>query len=443
MSRPFLLLCILLYGAPAAHAQGPAPEERAFVELEAPRTICFVHEPLRVTLRIGFDAGYFRDHAVQMFQKRFDVPVQVHAPLPDGVLHEGTGERLSLVLNGAAVDAARGEDVVRDGRRYTLLEIERSYVPQRAGELMIAAPELRFQYATEFKEDFLGGRLPVDPRDALVKGAPLAILVRALPEEGKPPEFTGAVGRFTVRADARPLELEAGSSLTLVLRIEGEGNLASVEPPMLDGLKGFHVYGMLDDGGAPLRTITYELAPLDAAAEEVPAIPFAYFDPGTASYRTVYTQAIPLTVRCGKSARADPPPPEDSSGGWFLLVAAALTAFGLLLWVRSRRQAPAPDAAAAFRTRAGDPDVDLADALAEYLAARLGCAAASVIAPDLPARLEAAGVPADLAARTAALLERLVAARYGGSAADPGAVAEACELAGALESSFAIVSSRP
>ena len=79
--------------------------------------------------------------------------------------------------------------------------------------------------------------------------------------------------------------------------------------------------------------------------------------------------------------------------------------------------------------------MDLADAFAEYLAEHLGCPAASVIAPDLPARLEAAGVPPDLAARTAALLELLIAARYGGSPGD-GAQAQARELVDALDASL-------
>ena len=41
-----------------------------------------------------------------------------------------------------------------------------------------------------------------------------------------------------------------------------------------------------------------------------------------------------------------------------------------------------------------------------------------MISPDLKDRLKAAGVSADLAAETARLVEELVGARYGGTAAD-------------------------
>jgi hypothetical protein len=57
---------------------------------------------------------------------------------------------------------------------------------------------------------------------------------------------------------------------------------------------------------------------------------------------------------------------------------------------------------------------DLVLALSEFLSAHLGCPAAAVIRPDLEARLMAKDVPAELAARTRALLDALLAAGYGG-----------------------------
>ena len=62
--------------------------------------------------------------------------------------------------------------------------------------------------------------------------------------------------------------------------------------------------------------------------------------------------------------------------------------------------------------------------------------AAAVIAPDLRARLAAAGVPVDLAARTAALLEALVAARYGSGAPSGDTEASARAIVEELEALF-------
>ena len=66
--------------------------------------------------------------------------------------------------------------------------------------------------------------------------------------------------------------------------------------------------------------------------------------------------------------------------------------------------------------RAGDGS--LADRFTAYVAARLGCAPAAVITPDLSARLAARGVPAELAEATARQVEKLVGARYGGTVDD-------------------------
>ena len=126
---------------------------------------------------------------------------------------------------------------------------------------------------------------------------------------------------------------------------------------------------------------------------------------------------------------AEPAPNEEETSGsllWVWIVAAALACFGLWIRLRKRKFVPAP--AEIFRSRA---ESDLAAAFTEYLAARLRCPAASVIAPDLPARLTAAGVHAELADRAATLLESLVAERYGGETGDR--TAEARAVVGELE----------
>lgn len=417
-------------------AAGASAGDRVFVETVVERTECFLHEPVRVVLRIGFDRAFFERSAVQMFRREFDLPVQVEAAWLgelDGATWreaEPVADGVSLVLNGEAGVAARGTEREVDGRRYAVVEIERTLLPERPGAVTLAAPVVRYVLATRFREDFFEGRVPVDRREESTRGAPVTIEVRALPEAGRPAGFTGAVGQFTVAAEAAPRTVDAGAPLKLLLRIGGEGNLARFETPRLDGLAGFHVYGMLDDRAAPRRTITYDVAPLDGSVTEVPSIPFSYFDPRAEAYRTARTEPIPLTVR-GGATPPGPPPAKTGRDGWRLwlwlaLVAAAL-AFALLL----QRREPARDvgALARFEQRAA---ADLAGAFTEYVAGRLDCPPAAVIAPDLEPRLVAAGVPRELAARAAALVERLVGARYGGKA-DEDAATEARTLVEAIE----------
>ena len=326
-----------------------------------------------------------------MFQQHFDVPVQVDAPAPAATLRDATSEGLTFVLNGETVRAPRGEDGA--------LAYTQTYVAQEPGTLTIPAPILRYAYATRFREDFVHGRVPLDRRDATVAGQPVVLTIRALPDPPSGHGFSGAVGQITVRAETTARAVEVGEMFKLVLRIDGAGN--TFHTPRL-ALSDFHVYGSIDAGS---RTITYDLAALRATSE-IPAIPFVYFDPAAAQYRTVHTQPLPLSV-AGAPRESEPEPAEERSLGWFFALGAAL--LGLAIWLRVRPRKSGPDAVA--RLRASD---DIGVAFTEFLANGLGCPKSAIIGPDLEARLQAAGVPHDLAAKTAEYVKQQVGARYGG-----------------------------
>jgi len=402
-----------------------AAGDRLSVDVVPERSTVWVHEPVRVTLRIAYDREWFDAHAVQPFPRELGVPLQVDAAWMRGV----KGARITapglpdhgatVALNDAVAVFARGEVREVGGRPWAVLETTRTLQADEPGVIELAAPVVRWVFASSFAEDFVHGRVPRDPAKGMAAGTPAAIRVLALPEEGRPPDFDGAVGRFAVHASAEPRTIEVGGMIRLELRIDGDGNLADFDTPRLDFLRGFHVYGALDDRATPVRTIRYDLAPLDPLVEMIPAIPFTSFDPHEpAAYRTVRTEPIPITVEAGLGGTTTSRAPEPGKRIPTLpLVATGAAALALLLraWFRHRRRRldRAQDAAGRFRTRLARPGADAAAALTDYLAARLECAPAAVIGPGLADRLRATGVDPDLAARAGALVERLTAARYG------------------------------
>jgi len=242
--------------------------------------------------------------------------------------------------------------------------------------------------------------VPVDREDFTVRGEPVTLRVRPLPEAGRPAAFAGAVGRFTVSARTTASRVRPMESFPLVLEIAGEGNLDAFPPPRLEPA-GFHVFGRTDAGGSP-RRITYDVAAIDASPSAVPALAFAYFDPAAGAYREARTEPIPIEV-------IGAPEPEEHAFPWWIPVVVAVAVAAVAARMRRRREPDAVErAAAAFRAGGGFP---------AFLAALLGCPEPAVISPDLAARLEGAGVPPDLAARASALVERVTAARYAGGAA--------------------------
>jgi hypothetical protein len=428
-------------------------DDRAFVEATAPRDTYYVGEPVRVRLRFGVDTEFLRTSVVRLFQRPLDVPVQVEAPWAAGVpgaapladaAAPADGRGFTFALNDGTAGATLDGGEVRGGRAFTVGDVERSLVPDRPGDLVLAAPTLRYAYATQFEDGDLLGRVATDRRDAVVTGRATRIHVLALPAGGRPAGYEGAIGHFSVRADAAVREAFAGVPFKLTLRIEGEGNLAAFPAPRLDGLAGFHVLGAIDSPARGLRTITYDVAALRDDVRAVPSISFAYFDTTPpAQYRVAETPPIPLVVRAdpNRPAAAEPAARDDGTMPVAAIAVAVAAAGAAIVFARRRaaarsRRPENPVRAAAERLRSTTATADVADAFAAFLGACLGVPAAAVIAPELAARLAAAGVPVDTAGRAAALLDGLVAARYGGAPAAPDARAAVLAAAAEIESAF-------
>ena len=319
----------------------------AFTELDAARDTYLLGEPFALRLRFGFERETLRTGLVQLFQRPLDVPVQVFAPALEHLeglrfLAQSTPEKgASFVLDEAVVRATPVADEERAGRTYAVFEYERQVVATRPGELVLAAPLLGFAHATRFRQDFVAGTVPLDRADVLVRGRDLCITILPLPEEGRPADFSGAIGRFAIGAEAEPRELDQGQSLKLSLSITGPGDLSRCDPPDLAGLDGFHLQGSLVERSATQLAAIYDLAPDDAGVRAVPPIRFAYFDTTPpAGYRTIETEPIALVVRprgepSSDAARLPPGPEQPSPGGpWWIaplvLVGLALAAAGLL-----------------------------------------------------------------------------------------------------------------
>jgi hypothetical protein len=347
---------VLLVSGNSAASAGQGSEPPAFVEVVAARAEYFEREPVRVTVRFGLDRELLRGGILPLSTRELDLPVQVAAPWLEGSTGGPRRARpldgdLGVALGDGVGVARRAENVEREGRTLAVFEVERTLAAADAGELVLEAPALRFTWSARTGEATLGGGAPEDWRPALVRGEPLALRILPLPESGRPPEFSGAVGRFTVRASAEPHDVRVGESVRLTLVVEGEGDLASFAAPRLDRLRGFHLLGQSETRGERERSVVYDLAPESDAVTEIPAVAFSYFDTGELrGYRTAYTQPIALAVRpragsAHEPARAverDPPgsePAETPGSTRVALVGAALALIAALALARRRARA--------------------------------------------------------------------------------------------------------
>jgi len=333
----------------------------AFVELDTPRTDVYLGELVRVTLRVGLEEGFRSERAVQPFPRHLDVPVRVVVPWTEGLagadvrgletVESLSSERGELAVNESVHAAHRVGDRELDGRTYRVHELAVLLTATRSGELEVPGPTLALAYATRFEETLLDPRVPADRVDARVVGEPLRLRVLSLPGEGRPPDFTGAVGPLTVRAEARNPTVAAGRTLKLELHVEGAGNPREITTPAWKEIGGFRVLGILDESRGTTRVFTLDLQPADARLWQVPPIRFDYFDPTPpAGYRVASSAPVDVTIEAaaverpvssqpdqGARATAAPTPEAKEpgrSGSWPWFAGAGLGVVVLLLLAR-------------------------------------------------------------------------------------------------------------
>lgn len=134
--------------------------------------------------------------------------------------------------------------------------------------------------------------------------------VQPLPKEGRPENFSGAVGQFTMRAAADPRTAGAGEPVTLALTVEGRGNFDAMTPPELTGTEGWRTYAPKESfdgndaigfGGA--KTFEFSLVAREDRAA-TPGAEFSYFDPIKKKYVTLTAEPVAVTV-AGTGGAAD------------------------------------------------------------------------------------------------------------------------------------------
>ena len=114
---------------------------------------------------------------------------------------------------------------------------------------------------------------------------PLEFEVRNLPEAGRPADFSGAVGHFTLEAQVKPNDGAVGDPVTLTARVAGQGNFDSIALPMQSNSEAFKTYEAKMtskelDGSQLSGSKTFEqiIIPRTLEASRIPAIGFSFFD---------------------------------------------------------------------------------------------------------------------------------------------------------------------
>jgi len=179
--------------------------------------------------------------------------------------------------------------------------------PQKTGKLEIEPITLSVAVDVPTKKrDIFGGRY-YDKVNKTVAAGSRTINVKPLPEQGKPENFTGAVGSFDFKVTPNKTALDATESLETKITISGNGNLKLFDVPKLTVPNGLEQYEPEHNervrtnvsGMSGSISDAYTLVPQFKGTYPIPAISFSYFDLKTESYKTITSDEIIIDVKNG------------------------------------------------------------------------------------------------------------------------------------------------
>jgi hypothetical protein len=140
-------------------------------------------------------------------------------------------------------------------------------------------------------------------RDVTVSSAPETFTVLALPTEGRPADFSGAVGKFSVSSDLSQDKAGEGDPITLRLHVTGEGNFERVSTSMLHDVEGWKSYSPTvnfkpDDeiGYRGEKIFEQPVISIQAGKRTVPEVSFSWFDPASRRYEQAHTEPLTATI---------------------------------------------------------------------------------------------------------------------------------------------------
>lgn len=131
--------------------------------------------------------------------------------------------------------------------------------------------------------------------------ARVPIKVMPLPVEGRPSDFTGAVGQFEVHASVEGQSFPVNQPFSLRVRFEGAGNAKLIDLPAMNLPAGLEQYDTKSESkffknGRSYKEFEVLLIPRQEGEITLPELSVSMFDPLDKKYYTKKTQAIPMKI---------------------------------------------------------------------------------------------------------------------------------------------------
>ena len=190
--------------------------------------------------------------------------------------------------------------------RYVILKKADLY-PQKTGELTIEPLTLDVPIDVQGNTRDIFGRRRMTRVNRTISAGKRIINVKPLPTEGRPDDFSGAVGNFNFSVSVNKTMLDANEALELKIRTKGIGNLKLFNLPSLTLPSSLEVYEPVRDNKVAINikgmngfiSDTYTIIPQYKGSYPIRPISFSYFDVTSAKYKTIISDEIVVKVQNG------------------------------------------------------------------------------------------------------------------------------------------------
>lgn len=275
------------------------PEDIADYKLKVrlARTTCYIGEKVNVTVTwyianqakgpINFTVPLFDDNS-------FDV-------LPSPGPLDPDKEYITLAMGNEQVTVVEGSGTL-GGRSYTTYSFKKILVPKKPGRINAPAATVSFQGVPAGRKQYdIWGR-PVLSK-LVIPSNTLSITIKPLPETGKPVNYSGLIGNYSISVKAAPVNVRVGDPITLTLTLKGDGYLEDAELPPLHEMPELNADFKIPRDIAPGEVAGNEVVfiqTLRAVHDSITAIPpveIPFFNVKTGRYDVIKTKLIPISVQ--------------------------------------------------------------------------------------------------------------------------------------------------
>ena len=196
-----------------------------------------------------------------------------------------------------------------NGENYRYIVLQKALlIPTKTGKLSIDPMRMDIVIGVPSgRADFFGNAITKNIRREFASTKKI-IRPKALPLEGKPANFAGAVGDFNFSVALSKDILKANETSQVQVKISGKGNLKLFELPTVETPAELEMYQperkervrVNASGISGAVTDTYTVVPLYKGKYKIPSISFSYFNPKEKKYKTIATEDFFVDVQEGK-----------------------------------------------------------------------------------------------------------------------------------------------